>query len=1320
MTHLIPQSPISNNAQTDNHPTNNKNDESTNILTEKIGSISKTLDEPSENQSTTSQNKPITVVNSDSGSKSSRIKTWGQNFFSSLQGSVVNSSSWLYHKTTDSLTWGLFKTAEMVAFWRADLAKVRASNLADLEKLTGGEECGRFLAAISPTIAETIEKTIAPEEGRLHGLLLGEHQFLTDLIDAILPKIIVNIGHDFQKNSGNEEKVIVTAGDIGAYLASFAIEHMTKAEKQLDRLRAIDDPKTRRNGEHKILVSAAEELLFLGLPNGSADLPVNPLIRNYLWHCLQEYWLPDMLFALYHQFADFHSCDAVDQLNHTSGGDVLTVLCSSSAEKMIELGPGKLNEQKDMIATAMCHAMLPKENKDLEFHVSWLSEQIRSFNDSNNPHVLSVWQFLGESTKQLVARMLCHMVQGAEQNNVLFTAVNRLLSVVIDFEEKQGKILEERYLTLQQNGQDPVKDKDFLQLFQPLCDELLQLLGFDQQNQKLSLPPLLTKLMKMLIKDHGPKLVASYYRDFLLKQPAGVDYQQHLQEVLKLNTNSQDAEEVAAQVENLCGFFGEKISKSVQNLLHSKWSSELPALKLPHTNTIWTNYIQKGIETLLFKFLVNYIESTLNALSADKRGESPPSAMLLKDMIVRLIDVFDKRLPGHAEVAKAQAIADPYLRQEALRKAYAPLAEKLSDEILSEIPIAAPFQELFWNKIKGTFLPDLLVELCRDISLWPDESENYRNQMKIKTGTTYLPESCRVLAKWISDFLPAYLAAESDSLAELLYNTTENYLANTDSQKGKSVDEYLRKNALAIKEMLSKNILGFAKEDAESVIHVWPFTKEYLETSLLNFFNRLGDQISSIEIPGSQNYQKDFLVTTGSKLLRIVEQYFRRINEITQKESKSYAYQVEQEKMVTGFGELLHRGMSYDKDTIEELKRAKETILSEKKKIAKLRKPEQIEACREKIKAARKEIKDIKEKRNQWRIDNFFKPFTQVLMQFADLSSAECLPFPSPIREQLWELIKSQLLPNVLFKISELLLKPSSLNLMMTTALKDLTQVLDALPENNQEQQNDIQEDDAQRELNKVCGELVLQLANLIPKSVIKTIFKIDKVQVSTAEMIGRSVRRQLGKKWALLGMMDKAMSALPQSLHSGTWDGEPAHAVFKPYKIVIDANGKKKQEPVDLAFRFFEPEDELVQELYEEVAEKNIAKETKKMMVLATHKAFAITIKEFFLAPLRLFQNLWNQVVDKVFGKYSQDVRNFFEFIGCKTILKFIGTIFEVVSLPIRVIFWACMDFYIGWRANHVQKSMTIEMTENLMYHLLDELLRGTQPKNHASTGTI
>jgi hypothetical protein len=199
-----------------------------------------------------------------------------------------------------------------------------------------------------------------------------------------------------------------------------------------------------------------------------------------------------------------------------------------------------------------------------------------------------------------------------------------------------------------------------------------------------------------------------------------------------------------------------------------------------------------------------------------------------------------------------------------------------------------------------------------------------------------------------------------------------------------------------------------------------------------------------------------------------------------------------------------------------------------------------------------------------------------------------------------------------------------------------------------------------------------------------------------SAEAIGAAVRRHLCEKWTLMEIIDTAFESGMKSLHPGTWEAGKKGEVFVP------------EGDEGLHFTFPVDADELeVKERQEYEEYKQTKKELRKTMVTTAHKLLASNIRDLFKWPAKQLLKLWNKCVDKVFRSHSQDVRNFFHWLGAKEIFRLMEACLNLIKVPFKKTFWFFADLYLGYRAKGVIKNLKLDIHENLLYKLSDALMK-------------
>jgi len=349
----------------------------------------------------------------------------------------------------------------------------------------------------------------------------------------------------------------------------------------------------------------------------------------------------------------------------------------------------------------------------------------------------------------------------------------------------------------------------------------------------------------------------------------------------------------------------------------------------------------------------------------------------------------------------------------------------------------------------------------------------------------------------------------------------------------------------------------------------------------------------------------------------------------------------------------------------------------------------------------KKEIAELK-KIHKLERNKFLIPLTNSLMQLSGIVSPQQIPSPlpldSPLRKKLFDEFQNVLIPMVVEKIFEELMEPSSRVKMALKGLESLNEALDKMPV--PDKINTKIDDKAQRKLNKSSGELVLQLVQLVPKSMIKAAFKIERIQELTAEMVGKALREYLGENLDIMKLLNQGIEGGLDTLHPGTWVEENGETRF------ISNDGK-----LDFNLATNQIEEELKAQESLIKADREILL-LRKEMVAITRRVMGESFSSFFTVPLMKLKMIWDDCVDTVFGKYGPHVHKLFELTGFKVVYRTLEVLSSILSFPMRAVFWFFMEIHIGLKVDKVIKSLEMDIHENLFYQIADTVIATFEKK--------
>lgn len=1063
-------------------------------------------------------------------------------------------------------------------------------------------------------------------------------------------------------------------------------------------------------------------------------------------------------------------------------GESRTVIAHSSAEAVAEGLISVKTELKQKILTALGISTVPSfpeasagEGRILarmkNLIEEWVSNRLTHLTSSGNPQAAALSEFIHCLLSDRFADMI---LKGPDEQPSHLSAIigDRALAVVNQFLAENRSAIYSRYQMLKDAGTAPESDPQFVAYFEQLCQRMLNAFNFDESASHAGIVVLLRKMVLANL----PKQLAKQYRDCLSPQECLSTYRTRLKASLNIQDDTQ-ANRAVEQIENLSELLADKISATLERSgmerIATLFGEPLPALE-GRALTEWRqSYLKEMIKSLFMQGLVHYLEQS----GAPRDRES-----LFSVIISKLAYTIKPYLDRDGDtIQRAAALTDPRERTLALRRALTPLARELLSLFKSpsapagqRMPFIVPFASMIgdraWNQLGEEFLPDFLAQMILDTTSWERQIARTRTDLTTRSGTTYIPEACRVLAQWVSEFMPPALTRDRAQLVQGIFDGISAHLRQSGNPRGISVADYLRENETLIKQKLCEDFLGFFGEQSQLIPYGQPHVKQYVEAALLRLCDGLTRRIDARENPAQQTHQKDFLLKMGLRMLTIFNHHFSALNRATEAAGRSMPSDVPHERLIAEFGSELHSAVPRAAEALaarRTIKQQLHILKHERKRLQRLTKPAQIRECKANIRNAQAALRRAKEVENVER-QKFFLPFTKQFLELCGVTSAQDLPFPSPIREQLWEKLEKELLPTMFNNLYDTILNPTSRLKMAISGLRNMNETLDqpvtellrlevAATEANQplerflkskvsgnytQQQiaraiergiclvngrvqrnasiqlnrgdyvifdltqiEEVHEDETQRELNEACGELILQLAQTVPKSILKTMFRIDTLQTLTAGMIGRSVRRQLGSNWTLLRMIEQGIeNGIPNINPGGLWRGNGPERVF--YGTGPEGEAR---------FTIPRTDDELEQMEMRNLEEaERLVSEAQSLTVSTIHKAVEQSVVAVLKWPIAWVNRKWDSAVDTVFGKYAGGVRRFFNYLGQRLIFRMIQVLLSMIGIPFKKTFWFFVDLHISYKVKQFYANLQLDIHESLLYKLSDELIasvRGDRP---------
>lgn len=1001
---------------------------------------------------------------------------------------------------------------------------------------------------------------------------------------------------------------------------------------------------------------------------------------------------------------------------------------------------------------------IPPELQEVyQWACNWFSLQIKAAANSDDPYVQSFWEFSKYAVDALTAHIMLHLVgDGNGDQDVLFVALNKLITSFKVFHEKRGAAILEAYNKLPKDI-NPQVNKDFVQLFQPLFDDITAKVGI-QKGTKLPLPDLLTGIAQEQLQKLGPEYLAAFYCNFTAPE----EYRKNiLMKIDKVANPNGEVEQTvrggtAKAIENMCSICSKElirylcegaIIKKGKNEPALSLNQELPILKDPQTAP-FLNQLQEAISSILLEIIGNRLEkSSQGDLSITGRG-------VINDTLSKLVtSMFVFSPQEQTEIEAAFALESQTQKNKTLRKLFAGRASEVFDLLKSpsspeggliKLPLPPEISEKLWKYLATNAIPDFLIQVYADRLLGNVTAKDEQSEMMKITGSDMRSEVCGVLADFVSQFVPAFTRRDHENIAEDLYDLAAKQLGKTNPDP-LTVADYIKRHEGAIK----KELGGVMMDVSDSVKGIRPIAKETIRLSLVKAFTGLTKRIESFESPTGEKYQKDFMVKTGLQMMSITKDHLHSLNTIAKAHKKDSFYEVDRDILIKEF-DSLPPGIAKTPELLEahhQVKQSLGKLRTLRQSVSTLKKygfftSRSVKRLEDQIKAEKKKLRKAKSIEDNHRKKFFFEPFAKQVLSLSGLKNPSDLPVPSPLNIVVWDQLQSNILPNVLLGIFDTILESQSLNQIIITALDNFNAPPTPLPKGQEPPK--IPQDKLQDEVDKVSGELFQQIVEMLPPSFLKNtaigVVRLEKLKSAVGKTIGQSLRKTLGEKLPLQKIIEQSLPSLVENLHGGIlkievapgkWEkltSQPTlgqNIKFFPTRTTPDGESVESEEP---DFGIPKDYDAAEAAAIRQIQQEEESQEKVRVNMIGTaHKTVADKISEdFSQSTIVLFLkdiiNAISDIWDKLLSKCSPKVRWVLDMIFCKIILNLIklvalvaGSPFILIGVVSKKLFWYVMDRFIAREVDHILKSVHTDIHENLLYKLSQKLLdsiEGDLPK--------
>lgn len=975
---------------------------------------------------------------------------------------------------------------------------------------------------------------------------------------------------------------------------------------------------------------------------------------------------------------------------------------------MIVMALANPEQRKQLEEQANSHAPLqvPVGLTDLyDWSCKWFESKIKASVDRNDPQLKKIWDFAKYTVDDLLAYILLNLVkEDCYNEDARYVLINKIIGLYIQFQNTHSEKINNYYIEINLRNQslpdemrqDPAKDKGFSALFLPLFRSIMQGAGIEQ-GQQLPIPKLLVGLGEGLLENLGPQLIADIYCNFNSLEGAAIHRERYLKQIQRLITPHEMIEEIpfggtVQAIDSIASFSADQLMKRVkeikvvkkdpvtQTVLYVDLEEALPFLKDPMIVKLWDG-LQRSTSSLILQLFVQHLESL-------KSQDKPIDYMVIHEIIQNVIaSIFIFTPEEEQAIEAALKIPTALSRKKALNALFAKRSSSLlsilkpvkDQPIQLLLPLPKALNDFVWNQLEDSIVPEFLLNIYMEKKQGQLQASLAITEMDLMTHSTKRSEVCDTLADFISKFIPAYTKLEHESISEIIYDTTQTLLSQSgNTLDALDIDKFLKQN----KEILLKEIAQLMFKTSLVLDEMQPMTKENVRIVTAMALNHLSHRIDSFENPQGSNYDKDFLLKRGISSLELIKNHLCSLNEIAKEHNSSVFHNVDNNVLLRALkaSKKLHPAVPQSEEALKAQKQVNESvniIRSARLRVESLEKfgflaNKSIKRLKIQIKEQRRLLAQAQRIVKQERISNFFAPLSDDLLKLSGLDGADKLPFPSPLKEIIWHQVQTQVLPNVLMNVFNSVLEPKTINQMIITALE----AYNAPTESSNE--NAGIKDPLQQKLDTVCGELLVQLAQMLPNSFTKNVLHFDAIKKISAEKFGQVLRVQLSEKLSVQSIIEMSLPSLDTVL-------------------------KQTDFPTD--------DDSLeAQALNEMHVEDVLSQKVSADMEATAHKAISELITSSIGDIGNKFMRIWQRAVRKLFGKHTEGINRFFNWIGFRIIYGIIKWVLIIASSPLllvgwiaKKIFWAIMDRHIGREVKHVIEGIHMSIHEDLIYKLTD-----------------
>ena len=888
---------------------------------------------------------------------------------------------------------------------------------------------------------------------------------------------------------------------------------------------------------------------------------------------------------------------------------------------------------------------------------------LKDIKDAKNPDIQSLLNKIPLALKELILPILINLGRGEEsEGDVLEISLTRFLSSLSEQFKNRENI--EAQLSGYENLSPAGKEHRLGEIFGPFVETTLNAAGLNYD----LIPPFAKKqifnqVYRLYLSFKMPLDIQQDSR-LMLRQLMGVQIPQSREEVLKF---AESLKEDFNPIEEFMDFASDKIQQQIKSYLDSQakqipvWINNLlPIQKLSEADSTWLGEALHHIVTSedpsmenLWSYAGEVIQTALMKLFLDvAKSSTQGNDRVIPSVLKRITEIAGIHLEGIQTQINAinQSFDSPEERKLETQKLFQPISKALIELIgpqtLSALPIPESLKDKLLEDLKDKILPNLLSEIYRDFTSWDRETQNDQEHLislfknaDIETKNPLV--AAKIISRFVKDILPSILTNPDKKLDQKLIKAFSNFILKQSDKRLQAIHEYITNHPQQMAEFINENLKELSAPNG--ALDLMASTIENtLEVALLRSMNQVLSKIHRI-----QETQPEFFVNVGLNLLKMANQHFGEINRIMKKEKKSLAYKVEPKKFLGEFKDL-HSSLASDPSLSQE---DKDKLL----------------------------------------MNEFLVPFSTEVLKLAGISTADDLsiiPGLAPdLREKVLDLLKTELGP-IVFK-----------ELMDTINLdKIVLSVLELV--NSSDAESEVAEtyqDETQKQLNEECGQLLLNLLQLIPNPATNKILKNERLKTLSAQTIGNMVRKKL-LNLNIFELVDKGFVSGLQTLDK---------------RIKVE-NGQLVM-PDDLTFAFAKTPEERQAHKNAKAAEAiELKKKMEKELTKTLRQQIVSQVKSFFSTRWKNMQDKIDRSIEAKFGKNATKVKAFLDKVFRVLVFTIIATALQILFYPIILLSELILNAYLKRKSHQISETLRLDIHKNLVFKCAEELV---QAMNEAST---